>query len=177
MSQVIEGEGLMKYLLITIVLVLSLQAKIKEKTPSDVYADAIRLKNIVIHLREHKGIKERLQEAPIQEGKLPRHVIQKTLEILSKVNRYRRDNKMGEVVVPITPSREIKPQDVYINLQRLNEEVIYLLKSINCLHIDEINQKEEFKNKTPNDVYRELWTISNGFVCSLVCVIIAPVVE
>ncbi len=142
---------------------LNINAKIKEKIPSDVYSDAIYLKNLVIHLREHKGIKADFQEALKQEGKLPRHVIQKTLEILSKVNRYRRDNSMGEITIPINPSRNITSQDVYINLKRLNEEVIYLLENIGCHHIKELNKKEVFKNKTPNDVYRELWTISNGF--------------
>jgi hypothetical protein len=98
------------------------------KSPSDVYSESIILKKMLVELRKQNGITESLQEIPPQKDKLPRHVLQKTLEVLTKVNKYRETNNFGEITVPPVPPRDITPQDVYNNVERLKIEVAYLFK-------------------------------------------------
>ncbi|ADN08688.1 hypothetical protein [Sulfurimonas autotrophica] len=129
-----------------------------EKTPSDVYSQSMVLKQMVGELRRENGITQPLKKVEQQHNKLPRHVIQKTLEVLTKVNKYREIYKFGLITVPPVPPRKITPQDVYNNVIRLKEEIHYLLK----------NQKthftfKQYKGKTPSDVYQVLWTVSLGF--------------
>ena len=59
------------------------------KTPSDVYSYAMLLKEKVIYLRKKAGIKKPFPVVQVQHNKIPRHVIQKALEILNKINTYR----------------------------------------------------------------------------------------
>ena len=150
----------MRFLLLFFLFFVSLFASVK--TPSDVYSESIVLKKLIIELRKENGIDAPLPTVPPQEGKKPRHVIQKTLEILTKVNKYREIHGYGLITVPPVPPREITPQDVYNNVERLKVEVAFLLKHKNSLHQEKF-QRKKFTNKTPSDVYRELWMISLGF--------------
>ena len=150
----------MKILLILFVIVSSLLASVK--TPSDVYSESIVLKQLVIELRKENGIDAPLPDVAQQTGKKPRHVIQKTLEILTKVNKYREIHGYGLITVPPVPPRDITPQDVYNNVERLKVEVAYLLQNKGSLQQIPF-QKKIYTNKTPSDVYRELWMISLGF--------------
>ena len=133
-----------------------------EKSPSDVYSESIVLKKMLVELRKQNGIKVNLPEVSKQKDKLPRHVLQKTLEILTKVNKYREIHNFGEITVPPVPPREITPQDVYNNVERLKIEVSYLFNDRSILSRKRFSLKN-FKNKTPSDVYRELWIISLSF--------------
>jgi hypothetical protein len=133
-----------------------------EKTPSDVYAESIVLKKMVIELRKENGVRGKLPFIEVQRGKLPRHVLQKTLEVLTKVNKYREINNFGEITLPPVPPRDITPQDVYNNVKRLKVEVAYLLKDKSILSKKRFAQ-QKFKDKTPSDVYRVLWSVSLGF--------------
>ncbi len=145
----------MRFLLVFLFVFSSLFAGVK--TPSDVYSESIVLKQLVEVLRAQNKIDEPLRELEIQKNKLPRHVLQKTIEILRKVDKYREIHEMGAITVPPVPPRDITPQDVYNNVVRLKQEVAYLLK---------VKKKftfQQFYNKTPSDVYRELWRISIGF--------------
>ena len=151
---------MLKFLLILFLFVLPLFAV--EKTPSDVYSESLILKEMLIALRKENGITAPLPKVPKQTGKLPRHVLQKTLEILSKVNRYREIHEYGSITLPPVPPRDITPQDVYNNVERLKVEVSYLLKDRSILK-SKAFQFKAFKNKTPSDAYRELWTVSLAF--------------
>jgi len=128
------------------------------KTPSDVYSESLVLKQHIEALRHENGILEPLPKVAPQHNKLPRHVLQKTLEILTKVNKYREIHNYGFITVPPVPAREITPQDVYNNVSRLKEEVAYLLKKK-----DKKFKYKQYHNKTPSDVYRVLWSVSLGF--------------
>ena len=133
-----------------------------QKTPSDVYAESLILKEMVIALRQENGVDAKLPVVPVQKDKSPRHVLQKTLEILAKVNRYREMHEFGPITLPPVPPRDITPQDVYYNVERLKVEVSYLLKDRSILK-DKRFELKHFINKTPSDVYRELWTVSLAF--------------
>ena len=140
------------FLLLTTIVVFA------EKTPSDVYSESLVLKQQIEDLRHENGILEPLPKVAPQHNKLPRHVLQKTLEILTKVNKYREIHNYGLITVPPVPARKITPQDVYNNVARLTEEVSYLLNEK-----DKEFTYKQYYNKTPSDVYQVLWSISLGF--------------
>ena len=133
-----------------------------DKTPSDVFSQAKVLERILIELRKEQHITAPLKELEIQRGKLPRHVLQKSLEVLNKVNRYRELHRYGKIAIPPVPSRHITPQDVYKNVNRLKQEVSYFLKNRQILKQERFKAKP-YSGKTPSDVYRLLWRISLGF--------------
>ncbi len=137
-----------------------LEAKLRPKTPNDVYGYAVLLKQEVGYLRQKRGIQEPFPSPVVERNKQPRHVIQKALEILSKINLYRINHGYGEITIPPYPPREITPQDVYDIVKRLDGEVRILIDN------DEFVSKLAFKKytgKTPSDVYALLWSISMGF--------------
>jgi len=148
------------YKIVLIVALLhSILFAFEEKTPSDVYAQAYLLKQKMIYLREQAGITDSFPIIGKQVGKAPRHVLQKSLEVLSKINRYRINHNYGEISIPNYPSRKITPSDVFAYTKRLNEEV-----SPFCDNKFLISLKEKkFSKKTPSDVYEILWEVSLGF--------------
>jgi len=148
--------------IILLLLVGSITLFSAQKTPSDVYQESMVLKKLVKELRKENGIDTTFPTIGIQEQKKPRHVIQKTLEILTKVNKYREIHDFGLITVPPVPPRDITPQDVYNNVERLKIEVAFLLKNKSILQ-NVAFQPQHYTNKTPSDVYRELWMISLGF--------------
>ncbi|NPA88549.1 hypothetical protein [Caminibacter pacificus] len=127
------------------------------KTPSDVYSYAMLLKQKVKYLREKAGINKPFPNVPPQTNKYPRHVIQKALEILSKINLYRVRHGYGSIFIPPYPAREITPSDVYEMVKRDDAEITVFIKDIKFLKSLKL---KKYKGKTPNDVYRLLWSIS-----------------
>jgi len=84
---------------------------------------------------------------PIQHNKYPRHVIQKALEILNKINIYRISKGYGAIFIPPYPIRQITPTDVYEMVKRLDAEVTPFIKNrkfLMSLHL------VKYYNKTPN---------------------------
>ncbi len=138
----------------------SVWAKIPTKTPNDVYAYATLLKEEVAYLRKSAGIQEPFPDIEVQRNKRPRHVIQKALEILGKINRYRINHNFGPITIPPYPPREVTPQDVYDLVKRLDGEVRVFIDDKEFL---EKLKRREFTGKTPSDVYGLLWSISLGF--------------
>ncbi len=130
------------------------------KTPSDVFSYAMLLKKKVVYLRHQAGIESDFPNVPPQHNKFPRHVIQKALEILSKINLYRISKGYGEIFIPPYPAREITPSDVYEMVKRLDAEVTPFIKNEKFLKSLRLIK---YENKTPNDVYRLLWSISLAF--------------
>jgi len=131
------------------------------KTPSDVYSESKVVNQMLQALRVENGVDKTLEELPIQKNKLPRHVLQKSIEVLRKVDKYREIHGLGRIAVPPVPPRDITPQDVYNNIERLKQEVLFLLSSQN--NSDKKFKYKQYNGKTPSDVYRELWMISIGF--------------
>ncbi|WP_457639564.1 hypothetical protein [Persephonella sp.] len=130
------------------------------KTPSDVYSYAMLLKAKVEYLRKQAGITSPFPQVPPQKNKYPRHVIQKALEILSKINLYRISKGYGEIFIPPYPARDITPSDVYEMVKRLDSEVTPFIKDKKFLKSLKF---KKYTGKTPNDVYRLLWSISLAF--------------
>ncbi len=133
---------------------------IKDKNSNDVYSQAEILKNKIIHLAGERNVHAEYMKIPRQYNKSPRHVLQKTLEVLKKINKYREIHNLGEVNIPIYPSRVITSEDVYFNLTRLNDELDLLLKKISCPHIQGLSISKIYFDKTSNDAYYEVWLAS-----------------
>ena len=151
----------MKNILILALFIVTLaHAKIRDKNSNDVYAISETLKNKIIHLAGEKKIDAKYMKLADQINKSPRHVLQKTLEVLKKINKYRENNHLGLVNVPVYPSKIIKAEDVYYSVKRLNDEVDLLLKHIGCKHIDTLSKLKRYANKNSNDAYHEIWLSS-----------------
>ena len=137
------------------------------KTPNDVYAKVMILKKEVEILRKKSEVKNKWPLIEEQSGKLPRHVLQKTLEVLDKINRLRRIREMGSITVPPYPSRGISPNEVFDMVERLVGEIKLFIPDTKPEEEKEEEEEEEkevktVKKKSPNDVYRELWGISRA---------------
>jgi len=132
----------------------------KIKTPSDVYSYAMIIKQKVIYLRKEAHITKPFPVVPVQHNKYPRHVIQKALEILNKINLYRISKGYGQIFIPPYPASEITPANVYEMVKRVDAEITPFIKNEKFL---ENLKLVKYTNKTPNDVYRLLWSISLAF--------------
>jgi len=132
----------------------------KVKTPNDVYGVAMILKEKIEYLRKQAGINTPFPEVPVQHNKYPRHVIQKALEILRKVNIYRISHNYGPIFIPPYPARNITPSEVYEMVKRVNTEVTPFIKNKQFLNSLKVMK---YYGETPNDVYQLLWSISLAF--------------
>ncbi len=133
-------------------------AGVVNKTPNDVYVQARLLKDKVELLREENKALYPWPPVSLQQGKAPRHVLQKALEILGKVNRYRVISGMGEVSVPRFPGRGITPDEVYDTVVRLVDELDLLLEPGGDSH----RQLSSIAGKSSSDVYQVLWEVSHA---------------
>ena len=125
------------------------------KTPNDVFEQVMLLKQQVEQLRTLSEINTTWPQVSKPQGIAPRHVLQKSLEVLDKIKRLRRARKMGDITVPRYPSREVTPNEVFDSVNRLVAELA-LFPGINVPVVEE----HLVKGKLPADVYHELWHIS-----------------
>ncbi|WP_457573870.1 hypothetical protein [Desulfolithobacter sp.] len=134
-------------------------AVVAEKTPNDVYAQVQLLANRVKQLRILNNINSPWPDVSPEKGREPRHVLQKALEILGKINQFRVNIlKTGEISVPRFPGRDITPNEVYSAVVRLRRELDLLIPI--ARPSDEDQNLTEFHGKTPSDVYAALSEIS-----------------
>ncbi len=138
-------------------------ALIAEKTPSDVYVQVQLLSQDVHALRVKNKISTAWPEIVPEQGREPRHVFQKTLEILDKINRYRINvSHIGGITVPRFPGRDITPNEVYSVVIRLRQELALLVGEDNQF-VSHIKAPASDKvNITSNDVYAALSEISTA---------------
>jgi len=149
-----------KILILTLFIVTLTHASIRDKNANDVYAIAETLKNKVIHLAGERKIDAKYMHLADQTNKSPRQVLQKTLEVLKKINKYRQNSNLGLVNVPVYPSKVIRAEDVYYSVKRLNDEIDLLLKKTDCKHIDKLSKIKTYLDKNSNDTYHEIWLSS-----------------
>ena len=133
--------------------------QIKSKTPNEVFMKVLELKQRVAELRENLSVTTPWPVVSIiSTGITPRHVLQKSLELLDKINRLRRILKLGPITVSPYPSREITPNEVYDMVSRLVDEVAV----IHPFKLSALNKISPVKGKIPADVYKELSEISRA---------------
>ncbi len=129
------------------------------KTSNDVYGKVMILKEYVKLLRENSNVDSDWPDVPQQYNKASRHVLQKSIEVLEKLNKLRVIKGVGRITIPPFPSRDITPNEVYDLVARLVDEAKLALKLIYGKNVTPETEKEIIR-KTPNDIYRELWYIS-----------------
>ena len=136
-----------------------LAAVTTEKTPNDVYQQVQLLVDDVHELRKENNIKAAWPHVKVDAGREPRHVFQKALEILGKIDSYRVNIlKIGSITVPRFPGRDISPNEVYSVVLRLRQELNLLLETPQRKKVK--RKKIETTNKTPSDVYAALSEVS-----------------
>ncbi len=129
-----------------------------QKTPDDVYMEALLLAENVKHLRVNAGIKTPWPVITVEEGHEPRHVLQKATEILDKINRYRKNiAKTGEIAVSRFLGRDITPNEVFLAVSHLRSELSLLVNSPTKVIKKNIKTT---KGKTPAHVYAKLSEVS-----------------
>ncbi len=132
--------------------------KLANKTPDDVYQQVMQLKQQVVLLRNAADITIPWPSVKKIADLTPRHVLQKSIEVLDKIKRLRRIHKMGPITVPLFPTRDITPNEVYDMTNRLIEEFKLFPGLKNATF--EFEPKHMESGRTPSDVYQELWTVS-----------------
>ncbi len=134
-----------------------------EKTPSDVYHQVQLLADAVRQLRRENNVTTPWPDVNVIAGRAPRHVFQKALEVLGKINHYRTNiAKTGEITVPRFPGRDITPNEVLNTVVRLRRELDLLLKHEYVYEYEkqETQEKLPVANKTPSHVYAALSEVS-----------------
>ncbi len=139
-----------------------------EKTPNDVYHQVQLLADDVRELRQKNNITTPWPTAKIEIGQKPRHVFQKALEILSKINHYRTNiANTGGITVPRFPGRDISPNEVFSVVVRLHQELVLLVQDAGGKQKKHIKQGEQLVQggqvviiRTPSHVYAALAEVS-----------------
>ncbi len=100
-----------------------------EKRPNDIYEQVQLLADHVRDLRKKNQITTPWPRIEVEAGHKPRHLFQKALEILSKINSYRINiANTGGITIPRFPSREITSNDIFGMVVRLHQELALLVQ-------------------------------------------------
>jgi len=135
----------------------------KEYSPTDVYAEALFIQDKIEQWKLKQGLSAKWKEVPFNEGYKPRHVFQKAVEVLEKINHYRTNIlKIGAIPINYPVGREVTPNEVFIEVQRIHEELLVMLQIMGV----ELTQQEGLYKKikpvirVPSDVFAKLSEIS-----------------
>ncbi len=129
------------------------------KTPDDVFRVAKQINRSLVRYRRLRGIRVVPRAIIPMPGRQPKHVYQKTLECLWKVNRLRKQLGMGPTAMPEFPLRRITPNEVYDLAVRLRAELGLIEQKTEGRStpprpkpVDQL-----IRGKTPSDVYHLMW--------------------
>ncbi len=133
-----------------------------EKTPNHVFALAEYLENKLIEYRKYKNITTEVKTTPHVKKLQPKHVYQKALECLKKINNIRKNQNMGEIAVPQYPLRHITPNEVYDIVIRLDADLNIVLSKQGFKEeiYPLVKDKKIYTDKTPSDVYQKISNVS-----------------
>ncbi|MBL4775254.1 MAG: hypothetical protein JKY87_04285 [Mariprofundus sp.] len=123
-------------------------------TPSHVYAQAERIYADVLSIKAHNKLTARIEHTDIKVQLRPRHVWQKTYEILVKLNLYHRNQYPGVAPGSIEPIKDLPPQLVYDQTQRILLEIRLIKNRLNIT--TPTPAAKHYRNKVPTDVYNLL---------------------
>lgn len=148
--------------LLIIILLLTLPspcAAAPQVTPDNVYAEADRVTRQINILLRHFNIEYPGEARRIRVAFEPRHVWQKTYEILIKINILRSRLEFPVIAVnSLEPVMEIRPVLVFEQVKRIQGELSLLGRRLNIAR--EAKETGTFTGKKPADVYHLLNTIS-----------------
>ncbi len=124
-----------------------------KKTPSDVYQVAYEINQQLLLYKKQRGIRIKPKEVIRVNNRLPKHVFQKTLHCIEKINRHREQIGLGRSAVQEHPLREITPTEVYDLSVRLLSEIKLIARHTGITGQNNIPLPPMFTSKTPTDVY------------------------
>jgi hypothetical protein len=138
----------------------------KPITPNEVFARTVQVSEELHFLLDHYNIKHDhdkiVQEATVKSNLKPRHVWQKSYEILIKISMLRTSHELPQIQpMGIAPVRQVNPAMAYEQMQRILTE-LYLFKIRKGLS-SKLPPLKQFTNKTPLDVFNQLNYISASF--------------
>ena len=143
--------------LIVIVFLFTLScAKVVEITPSEVYAETIKIEREIEILKKHFKLNYKFKPQEIDAKLYPRHSFQATYMLLARISVFREKMGLSITIEPdIAPSEELDPHDVYEATQRILVELYILKKRLGVT--ESIEGVGKFNNKTPTDVFNKLF--------------------
>ena len=130
-----------------------------EYTPSDVYTEALKIKQEIEIIRKHFKVPETKDPEQINIQLKPRNVWQKTYEIFVKINILRENYQLPRITESgLEAVKDVDPGLVYEQVKRISAELNIFKTRVG------INQQTrpvlQQKEKTPSDVYHLLNSIS-----------------
>ncbi len=129
-------------------------------TSSDVYSNADLIARELDLIGNHFGITGAITPRVVDTNLKPRHVWQKTYEVLVKINILRNKHDLPVIAVnSIEPLKHIPPVLVYEQTERIITEVKILKFRLGINKTIKRNQK--FSNRSPIDVFNKLNYVSN----------------
>lgn len=131
----------------------------KEVSIDDVYQQAYRINEEIEILKNHFGIKEMIQVAPIYANFTSSHTWQKTYEILFKLNVLRKEYDLPVIAVPARePKLRPKPQIVFEQALRILTEIEIIKYQLDITK--KSSSPPEFSGKTLADNFNLMNHIS-----------------
>ncbi len=128
------------------------------QSPAHMFQHTERLLREVHLIRQAQGVTEPAREPSVQTHKLPLHLYAKSLEVLEKTARAQQALGMSPVEVPLLPVRRLRSDEVFVLLETILKEV-RRIKSHHKISGD-IEEPEFLSDKSPADVYENLWRVS-----------------
>jgi len=133
------------------------------KTSSDVYLITEHILDELLRYRDFRGIKTLPRQPPQVSGLQLKHVYQKTLEGLEKINVLRQQMQVGAIALPKHPLRKITSMDVFDLVVRLDAELQHIYNQAeleDTVLVEAVKKIAAPQDKTPSDVYANIWRIS-----------------
>jgi hypothetical protein len=139
---------------------ISIHDKIQQITPNDVYEQLYLISKDIESLKEFFNIQEQAEASKINTNLYPRHMWQKSYELMYKINLLREKYGLPYISAPIREAqRDATAFVVYEQLFRARTE-LSLLKNILGVPEAEITPKK-FTNIRVTDSFNFITTISN----------------
>jgi len=130
-----------------------------EISPSEVFAQAVQVEKEVELLRQHFGIPSQGEAEVVQADLKPRHVWQKTCEILIKINALRRRYDLPRIIPnTMEPVLNLPPGLVFEQTQRILTELAILKVRLDVP--GRVTPPKVHVAKKPIDVFNKLHFIS-----------------
>ncbi|MBF0357632.1 MAG: hypothetical protein HQL70_03425 [Magnetococcales bacterium] len=134
------------------------------KTPDDAFAATLHALDELKLYQTAQGIRSKNPEPPNVSKLQPKHVYQKTLSALHKVNQLRKQNGLGALSEPRYPLQPITSANVYELAVRLDFEMEIIYRHAGMTNTEYFISSEnqtKFTEKTSSDVYKNVWRFSN----------------
>ncbi len=131
-------------------------------TANQVYAEVERIESDVLSIMKSRKHPSTAKIKTIAVHFKPRHVWQKTYEVLVKINIFRRAENYPTISVSaLEPTKVLHPKMVFDQSQRILTELNLIKVRLNILPSSPTPPARKITGKTSNDVYALLDKVSN----------------